>query len=726
MNRYSFLLIILFALMNMTCSKEAYVDNSGFEDYVPTVLLDHTKDLNTMDESEILMVDSNTVVMMNTPEIENIQVGEILFRYPKNTEVLQNGILGRVISKQEDNGKVAFEIEQVRLKEAFESYSHTIHYDSGFNRSECASTFDQNNLPPGVTLEEFQNQISDFVTDIPLEFSHKIKIGQSGSNLNVEFEVKATMKTCYETKHQLIDGKEIILSVNQEYDLKLELKPKPLNFTVDKPFPAYTKTPKHKPNFYRKSFLPNFPGQLGIRGYFKLNGALEILPLTIPLRVKTKDLVYNVDTQAFEDEIQVLEFEYPEEFTDFFQSLAKVQLTFTLLGGIEACIGFSFNKLIPLNIFGDAELGIYLCPEIDAISKSKLSVSLDTETSTIKKKASTEFGLGFNILVYLGNTQYQFFNLIQALIPTLHKPIDDNDLTSASVGIYAKIKKWDITFEDCEKFSPELNYISHDASSITYEMQANANGNPDITQYSISITSGQGILDGYQEEYVIGNTYTIVVPNLNSSILFKAIDESLSIGTDCSTSANIMALDTPFSCMESVDHAGKSYCIQTFGTKTWMLQNLDFDGAGDLGISVAEGGTDYGRFYFVDEVTDALCPEGYRIPSQNDYENLFNILSQNGDDLNFKLRGPGWGEIFSPNGVRILPTGYLINPNLNSSYNYIDNGETALLWTIDDQLTNVDGTLKYSHTALKFINFDEPLFPYFSEGIAFPCRCVKD
>lgn len=120
---------------------------------------------------------------------------------------------------------------------------------------------------------------------------------------------------------------------------------------------------------------------------------------------------------------------------------------------------------------------------------------------------------------------------------------------------------------------------------------------------------------------------------------------------------------------------GKSYKIVKIGSLTWMAENLNFDNSatatGSIDSSFCYDGIPancekYGRLY-QEYAATAVCPEGWRLPTADDWRDLTTTAKSEFGDNNGSLRAVGQWEntIFGDNvtatntsGFSALPAGY--------------------------------------------------------------------
>lgn len=98
----------------------------------------------------------------------------------------------------------------------------------------------------------------------------------------------------------------------------------------------------------------------------------------------------------------------------------------------------------------------------------------------------------------------------------------------------------------------------------------------------------------------------------------------LAIGARCSTAYG-----------QLTDREGNSYPTQVFGTTEWMMENLRArsDSAGQpvvyyLPNSDSSTVNTYGLLYDF-ETASKVCPEGWRLPNNEDWESLLKLKSEN-------------------------------------------------------------------------------------------------
>lgn len=141
---------------------------------------------------------------------------------------------------------------------------------------------------------------------------------------------------------------------------------------------------------------------------------------------------------------------------------------------------------------------------------------------------------------------------------------------------------------------------------------------------------------------------------------------------------------------------GKNYKTVKIGNLTWMAENLNYDNSatatGSIDSSFCYDGipancTKYGRLY-QEYAATAVCPEGWRLPTADDWRDLTNAVKEEFGDNNGSLRAVGEWEntIFGDNvtatnasGFSALPAGYRAKTG-----EYDGQGTKAYFWGEDN------------------------------------------
>ena len=174
---------------------------------------------------------------------------------------------------------------------------------------------------------------------------------------------------------------------------------------------------------------------------------------------------------------------------------------------------------------------------------------------------------------------------------------------------------------------------------------------------------------------------------------------------------------------------GKNYKTVKIGNLTWMAENLNYDNSatatGSIDSSFCYDGipancTKYGRLY-QEYAATAVCPEGWRLPTADDWRDLTNAVKEEFGDNNGSLRAVGEWEntIFGDNvtatnasGFSALPAGYRAKTG-----EYDGQGTKAYFWG-EDNMNHYAWILSNQYDLDK----ESLIRGYFAYSI----RCVKD
>ena len=163
-------------------------------------------------------------------------------------------------------------------------------------------------------------------------------------------------------------------------------------------------------------------------------------------------------------------------------------------------------------------------------------------------------------------------------------------------------------------------------------------------------------------------------------------------------------------------YGGDMYGTVKIGDQWWMQENLKFYNV-DISPRILpnfykndpESITEYGNMYFTWDLNNknGLCPEGWRVPSENDYKTLF---AQFDEDLTSQILYGGESELHIKLG------GWIEMRTVSKGRPFMTH-----LWTSD---TNIQGNLPIG----VFINSRpaETRFVYTNSHCAYYVRCIKE
>jgi len=172
---------------------------------------------------------------------------------------------------------------------------------------------------------------------------------------------------------------------------------------------------------------------------------------------------------------------------------------------------------------------------------------------------------------------------------------------------------------------------------------------------------------------------------------------------------------------------GKTYKTVKIGEKVWMAENLNYQTSDSKCYESKQENCDkYGRLYIWREAVTA-CPDGWRLPSKEDFEQLRTIAGQKAGDKDkagIVLKSwTGWEDYKgkSGNGTDVLgfaglPAGYY-----DSYYDYFNReGNHAYFWSS----TEYDKDVAYYLDL--YYGIELAYMDYYDKYYAFSVRCIKD
>lgn len=178
---------------------------------------------------------------------------------------------------------------------------------------------------------------------------------------------------------------------------------------------------------------------------------------------------------------------------------------------------------------------------------------------------------------------------------------------------------------------------------------------------------------------------------------------------------------------------GKTYYYTTVGQTDWMMQNTDIDAAGAPYYNCKAMNDVFGRYYSYEEAL-TVCPEGWTLPSEEDWVALAKAAGAEGEIAEYSnisgiaaaLMGnayfngtrlwdywPEVGDITNESGMSMIPAGYVMlgeknsSPKADENYDYtypnaIFKGymEYAAFWTADT-VADEEGMAYYRYLIAK-------------------------
>ena len=189
---------------------------------------------------------------------------------------------------------------------------------------------------------------------------------------------------------------------------------------------------------------------------------------------------------------------------------------------------------------------------------------------------------------------------------------------------------------------------------------------------------------------------------------------------------------------------GQSYKTVTIGTQTWMAQNLNYETANSFCYGDKPSNcTKYGRLYTWAAAMDSVgtwstngrgcgynktcspmypvrgvCPEGWHLPTQTEWNTLFTAVGGQSTAGNMLKSTNGWNS--SSNGTDAYSFSALPAGTRSDSGLYDLEGDYAGFWS---------STESYNYSAYNvflYYSYDDAGLGYYLKYNGFSVRCVKD
>jgi uncharacterized protein (TIGR02145 family)/fibro-slime domain-containing protein len=220
---------------------------------------------------------------------------------------------------------------------------------------------------------------------------------------------------------------------------------------------------------------------------------------------------------------------------------------------------------------------------------------------------------------------------------------------------------------------------------------------------------------------VIGDTPYIMGTDNLAQVLQTAFGDYASlINTSAHTTVNTVTDTINNSSNNNVikdSRDGKTYKIVTIGSQRWMAENLNYSPINETTWCGSGDCETYGRLYsWYTAANTQICPDGWRVPSNEEWETLYNYVDQNNGDeaIETSLKAViGWTNPGSNKfGFSALPAGYYWSE-------YRDQGTDAAWWSSSQDNYNQG----YDWRLYNGANFDYLGMP---KEIGFAVRCISD
>lgn len=165
---------------------------------------------------------------------------------------------------------------------------------------------------------------------------------------------------------------------------------------------------------------------------------------------------------------------------------------------------------------------------------------------------------------------------------------------------------------------------------------------------------------------------------------------------------------------------GQKYKTVKIGKMVWMAENMNYKTAASKCYDdKPENCEKYGRLYNWDDAM-AACPNGWHLPSQQEFEDLFEAAEKAGDDAGIVLKSTsGWideGEGTDALKFGAEPSGWY-DPEEDA---FLEEGVVARLWSSEEE--NATDSY-YAHFDYAYDNVEMYMH---SKGSLHSVRCVKE
>jgi uncharacterized protein (TIGR02145 family) len=205
--------------------------------------------------------------------------------------------------------------------------------------------------------------------------------------------------------------------------------------------------------------------------------------------------------------------------------------------------------------------------------------------------------------------------------------------------------------------------------------------------------------------------------------------------TENKTVKAIFSLMTPQTCEDSIEYEGREYDIRLVDNRCWFTENLDLGEKIDVGdftlteLSIQGDEEEVQKFCYEDEenncndygglyqwnqamryqsnVNQGICPDGWRLPTQEDWQNLFRKVTNSscnfpcnsaGSELKDKISWDGEKDEYS----YFTPTGMLVQENTRWGFAGLTNedldSDMGIYWS---------ATLSGAHPTYCFFKYND-------------------
>ena len=177
---------------------------------------------------------------------------------------------------------------------------------------------------------------------------------------------------------------------------------------------------------------------------------------------------------------------------------------------------------------------------------------------------------------------------------------------------------------------------------------------------------------------------------------------------------------------------GQTYKTIRIGTQIWFAENLNYNTGNSWCYEETVANCDtYGRLYDWETAMNA-CPQGWRLPDDDDWSQLLNEFDMPRNEVGGVLKEKGTEHWKSPNSGWD-ESGFTALPGGNSYFNYADSigfqniGREALFWSSDEP-RYVEGAPSdnYGNKLILYHDNNGVSLGYTIKSYGYSVRCLKN
>lgn len=288
---------------------------------------------------------------------------------------------------------------------------------------------------------------------------------------------------------------------------------------------------------------------------------------------------------------------------------------------------------------------------------------------------------------------------------------------------------------NCEKISSSSVIVSSSSdnkpNSSSGDVQESSGS--EVSSSSVKTESSSSKVESSSSEVTTQSSSENVEESSSSEEIVES--SSSEINTVSSSSLNSIYDATNNTLTDLRD--GQVYKTVTIGTQVWMAQNLNYfpeDTIGTIwsGLSLCGGGTwkskmegdcsIFGRLYetdFTNEKKDSICPNGWSLPTGNQFQKLMSYLGENSANKMKINNDKYWqsGNATNESGFSAIPSG--VYSRAKGFNNLFSENEEVAAFAHVQYLGGANG--------IEIVDSDGIISnQIFGNGIFLAVRCIKD